>query len=1367
MFEFLSLHLWTLVFGLLTLLTLGLIAVIISAAVKTNDKPSTQQKDVDQGRTIRLRFMKRTFRLAVNFIESKLASQSQKYDFHWSIVFDEGASDHTLPFAQAGIQQSFGFDFEGSKSDKGVHWDVFDKGLTVQFKSAFLGKHSETDIVDNKTWGEFLTLCEHYRSQRPFDSVVIAIPFAELLSSGLSSDALLAQRARALQRRIWEVQSRFALTFPVYVLITECESIPGFGQFAAALSPSMHNSMLGWSNAQELSAPFHIDCVDVGLDEILVDLQEASVELAALESGSSSGSGYFMLPRHMEQARPGLRLFFKELFKPSSYHSAFPLRGFYFTGDTSPESQILSLKAAPFGGQDTTDKLLGEPGTSSASLSALDNVAFSAVNVERNAPAFLRDVMELKVFAETGLVRQASNQRLRRSRGSWLVKWGVIAFVALWAVGLAFTGVRLSIIKDEKIALDREYLSKFILGAKRDADDTLPKMINQLKGQISNDLAVTTNENSKLQRFRSPFLPGSWSMFSNIDERLSSHFASTFSKSLKEDLRRLTYARISELTGSRLDNISGKLTPEKTCMLPNGWVRSGPDNGVPTVDPEDQAAYFSLMRYLAVSKDLGQAISVINRFKSSDQAAPSSAELRFAFTILLGQAPATDTNAAHAYLSEFRDGRPLIDVDNVYEAFGCSLNLGIAELEKSQYEQNPLLRIQQKISTLLSTIGSSPIANGQLKHWTDLSAALKVEAQLISDGRGAWINLVNASDDPSIRLLLDTIKSNPMLGSAVSVRANNELQTAFQNFKTNWLQVVATGRGQSDLMWVEKTREWTASQDRQALAVATDKLLGGPWRSMDAVAVLPKPSIDEFINWEVQKLDQALAITDEMQKIKEGLIQSVPLRYRADFNLFFNQQIVSSTAQLISRAVVWTGVPMTNDAERASVNTKLAKLSMVLKRFDSGELYLQMQDLVSSEAISRLYLIDDAFNDAELLVPVDAALRTWKEKRSPMAAAYGVTNTALLQSYVEQQVMAITEFAKQAEVLLSQVSGLEQADPLVQRWKAIVQDVERYKLKNPRSSLYALESFILVSDDKFNLQTCARDGLASARSRDNSHFQLTLTALSTSLGARCQEIVMANQVTNWTAFADYFNTTLSNHFPFVDPQPPVKRARSATADEIRTGIELFDKAKSAIAPELSSAPALGAFIQNFEALKPLLTPLVATVGKKAIGYDVGFEFRVARAYEKQANAVIAWELQVGKNTLRSSEPSRKLFWELGNSVILKMRLAQDALIKPFPLSDNTAYSADGQTVTFSFDGPWSLLQMVSAFEDTVAQNDVKAGVNVLSVSFPWRSTVLSAQALSLKGDAKVLLGFELSPHKSSTLLMWPQNIPSQAPHISQ
>jgi len=164
---------------------------------------------------------------------------------------------------------------------------------------------------------------------------------------------------------------------------------------------------------------------------------------------------------------------------------------------------------------------------------------------------------------------------------------------------------------------------------------------------------------------------------------------------------------------------------------------------------------------------------------------------------------------------------------------------------------------------------------------------------------------------------------------------------------------------------------------------------------------------------------------------------------------------------------------------------------------------------------------------------------------------------------------------------------------------------------------------------------------------------------------------------------------------------------------------------------------------------------------------VGFEFRVARAYEKQANAVIAWELQVGKNTLRSSEPSRKLFWELGNSVILKMRLAQDALIKPFPLSDNTAYSADGQTVTFSFDGPWSLLQMVSAFEDTVAQNDVKAGVNVLSVSFPWRSTVLSAQALSLKGDAKVLLGFELSPHKSSTLLMWPQNIPSQAPHISQ
>ena len=1367
MFDFLSLHLWTLVFGLLTLLTLGLIAVIISAAVKTNDKPPTQQKDVDQGRTIRLRFMKRSFRLAVNFIESKLASKSQKYDFHWSIVFDESASDQTLPIAQAGIQQSFGFDFEGSKSDKGVHWDVFDKGLTVQFKSAFLGKHSETDIVDNKTWGEFLTLCENYRSQRPFDSIVIAIPFSELLSSGLSSDALLAQRARALQRRIWEVQSRFALTFPVYVLITECESIPGFSQFAATLSPSLHHSMLGWSSAQELSAPFHIDSVDVGLDEVLADLQEASVELSALEAGSNLGSGYFMLPRHMEEVRQGLRLFFKELFKPSSYHSAFPLRGFYFTGDTSPESQILSFKSAPSNVQDTSGKLLGDPVPNNVSLSALDDVSFSAVNVEQNTPAFLRDVLELKVFAETGLVRQAHNQRLRRSRGSWFVKWAGIVFVGIWAVGLVFTGVRLSIIKEEKIALDREYQSKSIMGAKRDAEDSLPLTINKLTAEVSRDLAVTNNENRKVQRFWSPALPGSWPVFSNIDDRLSSHFAITFSKSLKEDLRRLTYARISELTGSRLDNISGKLTPEKTCTLPNGWVRRDDENSVASVDPEDQAAYSSLMGYMETSKDLGLAISVINRFKRSDQPAPSSAELRTAITILFGQAPQVDTNAAQAYLSEFRDDNPLIDVDNVYGAFSCALNLGIGELEKAQYQQNPLLRNQQKISLLVSTIGSSPIANGQLKNWADLSEALKVESQLVGDGRGAWINLVNANDDPSISLLLEKIKSNSMFGPTVSQKANSELQTAFQKFKSNWLQVVKTGRGQSDLLWVEKKREWVASKDRIALAVAIDKLLGGPWRNIDSVGTLPSVSFDDFINWDVQKLEQALGMTDEMQKIKEGLIQSVPLTHRSSFNLFFAQQIVASTIQLLTSAVVWTDMPMANEAERVAINAKLAKLSMVLKRFDSGELYYQMEDLISSDAISRLYLIDDAFNDAELLVPVDTSLGTWQEKKPPMVAAYGVTNSALLQSYVEQQVIAITEFSKQAAVFLSQVSALEQADPLVKRWKAIVQDVERYKLKNPRSSLYALENFILMGDGKFNLQTCAQDGIARPRSRDNGHFQLTLTALSTSLSARCQEIVMANQVTNWKIFSDYFNTTLSNHFPFVDPQPPFKLVRSATADEIRRGIELFDKAKSAIAPEFSSAPELGGFIQNFEALKPLLTPLIATAGKKAIGYDVGFEFRVARAYEKLANTVIAWELQVGKSTLRSGEPSRKLFWELGRSMKLKLRLAQDAPIKPFPLLNNTAYSADGQTVTFSFDSPWSLLQMVSTYEDTVAQNSVKPGVNVLAVSFPWRSTALTAQALSLKGDVKVLLGFELSPHKSSTLLMWPQNIPSQAPQIGQ
>jgi hypothetical protein len=111
-------------------------------------------------------------------------------------------------------------------------------------------------------------------------------------------------------------------------------------------------------------------------------------------------------------------------------------------------------------------------------------------------------------------------------------------------------------------------------------------------------------------------------------------------------------------------------------------------------------------------------------------------------------------------------------------------------------------------------------------------------------------------------------------------------------------------------------------------------------------------------------------------------------------------------------------------------------------------------------------------------------------------------------------------------------------------------------------------------------------------------------------------------------------------------------------------------------------------------------------------------------------------------------------------------LAENAPIKPFVSASQADYAVDGQTVTFTFDSPWSLLQMVSAHEDVLARNDAKPGVNVLAMTFPWRSTSISAQALALKGEVKVLLGFELSPHKASSLLLWPRNFPTAAPQAS-
>ena len=151
----------------------------------------------------------------------------------------------------------------------------------LEFSSSALREEDESVKEDIK-WTEFLKLCNQYRPRRPIDSIVVSVP-AKLLSKSAndkSAKVQLLNLAKAASQRIWMVQNSFSVRVPVYLIISGCEDIPGFESFSKSLPESMRDSILGWSNPNDLSSTFLKEWVVQAINGISETVASLVVDVA-------------------------------------------------------------------------------------------------------------------------------------------------------------------------------------------------------------------------------------------------------------------------------------------------------------------------------------------------------------------------------------------------------------------------------------------------------------------------------------------------------------------------------------------------------------------------------------------------------------------------------------------------------------------------------------------------------------------------------------------------------------------------------------------------------------------------------------------------------------------------------------------------------------------------------------------------------------------------------------------------------------------------------------------------------------------------------------------------------------------------------
>lgn len=1387
-------NLFLLSLALLIIVVCAVLGVVVYFALHgAQAKPQAERKIV----RLRADSLRNAFRQAVELVEGNIASRAERYNIPWVLVLNEGEDPRPLPIAQSGVASVLSAEAASPAATQGISWQFFDRGIVVDIKAAYLGSPDEEG--DEKPWDEFLSLCRNYRPQRPFDSVVITVPAAMLLADNTDAQLELVRHAKLAHRRLWLAQNRFAMRFAVYVVVTGCEALTGFASFARALPEPLRASMLGWSSPFDLSVTYQSDWVDTALGSIERAVSDASAELFTLDTGDLDARECLLLPARIDAMRAQLQLYIDELLRPSAYHEPFFFRGIYLTGDSSelaqrsvaaPALDYLNGEADAYGrgaepalaGPDAA--LEGDGGTAlvvaretSADGGAQGYDAGRSVNDLMLRPAFLRDLFDKKIFLEYGLTRPSRSQHLTRPVLHRALRWGGIVLLGGWGLGLVVATVQLSH-RNAALVTALGELSKD--GQERAAADQggvqLPADWYRRKALA----LIGLNDRLQTGTAWTVFMPGSWSIVDDLNERVRERFEREFGGIAVTALEREMLAHVGQLTGVARDPGTGQLIVGDDCAAPPTLGADTPLAA--SLAPEDQPSLRALQRYVGSVDQLDAALQAMARLQ---QPSPENADalrlaVRYAFgTELQGNVAASlpyfYRNARHggAYAT---DGTGGISLPIVQQALRCSFDKGAQQVDDALFTSNPLLAAEQSVSSHLNLLSVADAGTADFARITGnyraIVAGIGTEQDLLATGKGAWMRQTQFAPGSVYDRTFARAAQNRLLGPDLVGRARERSASGFQAFRSQ--MTVSFGGADSGIVWADKGARYEVAPERIALREGLGKLLNQPFMVAPRNLTLPEVPDGSIVAWDRAQLDQALALGDVRKRFLADGLASLPEAVQPAVE----QALDAQFARLVSDQVAAAAAVAPAQGEGDSAAFEAARLRLVKIRAALADMGASTQldaldTLVSRDALARLRLVDDALARSELYSTRPAPLAV-SGARTTMLAAFGINDAGSLGAYLDQQATRAIALGRQASVYLAALGPGDTGSPLAMRWQAIVRDLDRYQLKNPNSSLFALEQFVQTvaadpgAGDCLGRFPARPSGLASG-----DYFSTLHARLYDALLARCGQGYVADLSQQWAGFASAFNQGVGGHAPFGVPARG-NAVDANTADFAEVGQALrhyervshvFQQARNGAGERVMGGNApIRQFVDNFDQVDALLSPLYPATDGAAAGLDVSVDFRANRSSEIAANQVIDWTLKVGDQSVSLHDAQHPLHWEYGVPVSLSLRFAKDSPLQATSDPQQRAYSTDGRTLTWQFSDPWALMSFIA--RQRMADAGARGGntSQLLKFEFPLGVVNVADEALLPKQSrGQVFVRLVLSPAGKKTALPWPASFPTRAP----
>lgn len=1156
-------------------------------------------------------------------------SAKDRLSMPWFMLVGADGSGKKTILGNTGLPLPWGppLEVDSHRKDAGKWW-LFEDAVVLEAPPAAPGPSAaaatlppDQTVADTSVgWNTLLHMLRRDRPDSPLNGIIITVSCLELLNARNNPERLEEQADR-INNFLTRTRNFLGVRLPLHVLVTKCDTLPGFRGFAAALPPNRRHDIFGWANPNDPEKPFDPGWIDTGFARLLAQLSDLRDEALAAPEIIEDSTGVFVFDNEFADLQDSLKAFIARIIPVGERRPSLFFRGFYFTGDTlesaAPRDSDATIEQHANAGARTSTELAAEP----------------------HELVFLRELFATKIFREAGLARPMSRLRLSRDRRVVFLQAASLLIALVGGAGLwtAINGWRREgQVYRAGLRADAATLTRVLAGVAIDLDEVrfgngpASPMDRRARDAAVIELVAQLRD-VPTQSVRSPFIPTSW--FSSLPGDIEQSMLTGVESIVLPVTRQRLEERVSRLLGAAAPGATG---------IADGTVTQSGEDAEP-FDPRAVSAYLQDVRVLS---------SNIERYNSlADSASGNVAELSALLDYLFGEQITADSALA---TTEFGDALKRAAAPRIAITPGMSAT------------------VVNRAVAMISSVGEDAARQLAAAPTAAAERAIRPADDLRAlNGLTALVKLM----DPKAGLVA-TVSDSAILGARLARAVEDSIAARFR--RAAWRIVGDTIAPDS------AAARLRAAIERLSQYRLMERAEGGLRRRISS-EIHPNQRLRWDVGRLELALALPAEYLQAVVTISEALPGRNPDRLHRALGVQLRERSLDVAASAQRFTPLGPKPDLLMEVRTSGMNLeaaapRLARLSESLDTLQAGRegrLLIAAAARQAEQAIAMAQRIFDSWSFA----PQTARVATWQGVQPLSFAALGVTTdtleqvSKLLQFTTDLRALT-TSVAPAIRYLRSVGAGDSSRVPaLLPRWEAITIASQKEARGDASSTLGMLMYYVRETMSMRDLASCTAKASEPDSTRPSSDvFVVKRRQFRAAMVSRCGTGGASDALANYQRLRALFQSRLAGRYPFADSTHAARAGAEAEPAAVRAFFRQFDAFRVVDDIALRSHPTLSqtarsaiAFIDQLAAVRAFVAPFVDSGSVRAVP---AYSLTAAATITPDTLPNYLLDLDIGGRLATVDESALEHSWRAGEPV--------KVVLSPLDTSSaRTLYSAGG------------------------------------------------------------------------------------------